>query len=189
VKKVLPSVLCIGILFFLCTPAAASLLVRDIDATGTPAKSGDLTAYNSAYWDGDDQNSEAGFALLPGAKDGEGGVLIWLKALLGQAPTYCDPDTTPWLIREIEAPNAFFGLGPDDKQISVNPGFEWQYAVVKFSGLFIAFENDNNFLLTTPEFKKGISNIRFYGVPEPATMLLLGFGLIGLAAFGRKRFF
>lgn len=38
-----------------------------------------------------------------------------------------------------------------------------------------------------------VSEVEFYGsqtaVPEPATMLLLGSGLIGLAGYGRKKFF
>jgi hypothetical protein len=41
--------------------------------------------------------------------------------------------------------------------------------------------------------KGAISNVSLYGtwqqVQEPATLLLLGFGIIGLAAVGRKKFF
>jgi hypothetical protein len=35
----------------------------------------------------------------------------------------------------------------------------------------------------------GIDNVSIKAVPEPSTMLLLGFGLLGVAGAGRKKFF
>ena len=59
-----------------------------------------------------------------------------------------------------------------------------------FGGIFLAggfdrIEFSNN---SDPKAFQ-IDDFRFEPIPEPSTVLLLGFGLVGIAGFGRKKFF
>ena len=44
------------------------------------------------------------------------------------------------------------------------------------------------FIVIATSFADGLGKNGPLSVPEPATLLLLGIGMVGLAGFGRKRF-
>jgi len=72
-----------------------------------------------------------------------------------------------------------------------DPGFTWDYAVVTDGQDWTAYgDSDHNHLLDTGQFHHGISDVSFFdqpqSVPEPTTIVLLGFGLISLWGLGRK---
>lgn len=74
-----------------------------------------------------------------------------------------------------------------------NPNFAWEFVVVKYDGFWALYKDDasNDNRVTVGPFGWGISHMSFYGptasVPEAATMLLLGVGLLGIAGLRRKR--
>jgi purine-cytosine permease-like protein len=43
------------------------------------------------------------------------------------------------------------------------------------------------FIIISTVFAEGIEGFQTFSVPEPATLLLLGIGMVGLAGVGRKK--
>ena len=73
------------------------------------------------------------------------------------------------------------------------PGGNWDYAVVEYAKNYTAYSddsNDNKPSVGVPvPLSNGISNIRFYCVPEPMALLLVGAGLVvaGPFVWSRRR--
>lgn len=169
-------------LIIFTVPVYADSIIVDIDTSDI------LTNINSTYWSGSDVNfigtnkkTNPGNSQLQNA-DPETEE-AWLEALLGFV--YNDPDIsylgeTPF-------------TDPTPKQYT-GSYTGWDYAVVKYDGYWVAYEDTlNDDVLITDNFTWGVSHIRWFGspttpVPEPATMLLFGTGLVGLAGLGRKKF-
>jgi hypothetical protein len=113
---------------------------------------------------------------------------IWLNGLLGNT----DPNLPSWV--ELVWSDT---TGDNDWQAPV----DWTYAVLKYGGPqaptpgldhYAIFNDDGGMGIDFPGLglsTHALSHVTYDAspVPEPATMLLLGSGLLGFGVFGRKR--
>jgi len=109
----------------------------------------------------------------------------WLESLLSGYSS----DSVNYVMR-FESSDYFY---PDSKSlIGFDPEMPWSWAVVKIGrggdlGGWYAYQRQGEESLSVGPYRYGVSHVTFYGVPEPATMLLLGLGLLGLGVITRRR--
>lgn len=118
--------------------------------------------------------------------------------------TPSDPaDERSWLGGLLSFPVSFISKDEDANPLDDVPTV-WTYAVLKYGvgkpGIdnpdHWAIVDDGDFVLELGDIiglpsVDSLSHVSYFGqpIPEPATMLLLGSGLLGLAGYGRKKFF
>jgi len=175
-KKILGCLLCVMLVFCLSGPVSAAIYPPDqfIDSTilYPPNKSDlDEQAWLEAII-GDTLEHITTIDFVDGPKlleDYDPGIGGWTYAIvkIGEG----DLDGQDWLFAYLDMPDG-----------TALPGLD-NILTVNYAGPGNTYD-DNGFM-------RGVSHIQFFGpqsVPEPATMLLLGSGLLGLALFGRQRF-
>jgi len=177
-KKLLGCFLGVMLLFALSTPAAAlTYLVDDIDVSN--AIDFDYLWYDADDTNGDDlRNSNLATESL------------WLNALRGY-----DVGDSNW-VDLVDKNDPYDG--------SFDPGSTAVYVVLKYgngnkpvppSGFTtgehyaLYFNGEGSFSITEAGLTtQALSHVSHSAVPEPASMLLLGSGLLGFGVFGRKKF-
>ncbi len=161
----------------------AELYSNNFDPFDTDFLSGPGLDYNK----GDFANAMAVGNLLLDLEFAEGGILareVLENALFGD-PILADAENTFKVTKSSTSLNFTFGylnvIGG-----SLSTIFESDYFLDEFD-LFI--EGSNQLAPTTPGWNFAASSYSAYAnvVPEPGTALLLGIGLLGLAAISRKR--
>ena len=124
----------------------------------------------------------------------EGGDLLEGYLIVEEDPAHSGDDSDKYALVSWDLTGTGYSaaaVAVKDGDTPEGTGFKWIYYTVTGDQSIVTLPQPVD---TLTNGAGGISHITLYGVegaapvPEPATILLLGSGLVGLAGFGRKKF-